>query len=611
MSTVNNKRTASSISQILLWFAASVSIAEIMTGTLLAPLGLSKGLLAIVIGHVIGVFILFLAGMIGGKSGYSSAESSRISFGAIGSYGFSILNILQLLGWTAVMIINGAMAMNQISKALIGVESEKICCIIIGLIICLWIALGMKALVRVNAAICVLLLMLSILLGYTVFSNPQSVSQAISGEISFGGAVELNAAMSLSWLPLISDYTRRLKTPLIGTAGSVVSYFFGSMLMFAIGLGAALYTNNSDVATILLTAGFGIAALLLVVFSTVTTTFLDVFSAGVSAANFSKKVNEKKAAVIMCVIGTCLAIFVPITQYENFLYLIGSVFSPLFAILFVDYYIFKKEDISDTYNIKNSILWVIGFILYRLVLSIEFVLGITLPVMVVIALLTYIVNVIFVRKKATEKEIDYSLYLVIGSDNVSEGKICSSIEDAIKGGCTLVQLREKYATSREFIETAKQVKIVTDKYNIPLIINDRIDIAMAINADGIHIGQSDLPAKDARRLLGEDKIIGVSASNLKEAVAAVKDGADYLGIGAMFPTGTKEDANITSIEELKEIREEIKIPLVVIGGINGNTIPIFENCGIDGIAVVSAILAEANIVKATKELKQLFEELQE
>lgn len=401
MQAKSNKRTVSSVSQILLWFAASVSIAEIMTGTLLAPLGLSKGLAAIVIGHVIGAFILFLAGMIGGASGYSGAESSRISFGAIGSYGFSVLNILQLLGWTAVMIINGAMAMNQISKSLLNVESETICSIIIGLIICLWIALGMKALVRVNAVICVVLLLLSLLLGYTVFSNPENVAQATEGAISFGGAVELNAAMSLSWLPLISDYTRKLKNPKIGTVGSVISYFLGSMLMFAIGLGAALYTNNSDIATIMLSAGFGIAALILVVFSTVTTTFLDVFSAGVSAANFSKKINEKKAALLMCIIGTCIAIFVPITQYENFLYLIGSFFSPLFAILFVDYYIFKRKDISAAYNIKNSVLWLVGFILYRLVLSVDFVLGITLPVMIVIAVLTYIVNVII---KSTKKE---------------------------------------------------------------------------------------------------------------------------------------------------------------------------------------------------------------
>ena len=208
-----------------------------------------------------------------------------------------------------------------------------------------------------------------------------------------------------------------------------------------------------------------------------------------------------------------------------------------------------------------------------------------------------------------KRKIDYSLYLVAGSDNVEKGKICSSVEDAIIGGCTLVQLREKDTSSKEFYDTAIQIKRVTDKYSIPLIINDSIDIAIEINAAGLHIGQHDFPVKQARSLLGEDKILGVSASNLLEAEDAVKDGADYLGVGAMFPTGTKNDAIITSIEELKKIRNKINIPIVVIGGVNENTIPLFKGTGIDGIAVVSAILSKPNIVKASKEIKQLFEKL--
>lgn len=403
-----SKRKASVISQTLLWFAAAISIAEIMTGTLLAPLGLAKGIIAITIGHIIGGIILYLAGMIGSKSGYSAAEASRISFGSVGSFGFSLLNILQLLGWTAVMIINGAMAMNQISKTLLGVESQTICCVIICIIICIWIALGMRALARVNAVICVILLLLTLLLGYTVFSNPGNIAAPIDASISFGAAVELNAAMSLSWLPLISDYTRHLIKPVRGTICSVGSYFIGSMLMFIIGLGAAIYTDNSDVTTILLSAGFGIAALVLVVFSTVTTTFLDVFSAGVSAANFSKKINEKKASFVMCLLGTCLAIFVPISQYEAFLYLIGSVFAPLFAILFVDFYIFKRKNISDTYNIKNSILWVFGFVLYRLMLKMDFnfIIGITLPIMLIVGIVTYIVNIFTRTIRKEPKDYD-------------------------------------------------------------------------------------------------------------------------------------------------------------------------------------------------------------
>lgn len=203
-------------------------------------------------------------------------------------------------------------------------------------------------------------------------------------------------------------------------------------------------------------------------------------------------------------------------------------------------------------------------------------------------------------------EIDYSLYVVTDSSLMSTNTLEQAVEQAILGGCTLVQLREKRLSSLEFYHTAVKVKAITDCYQIPLIINDRVDIALAVGAAGIHIGQSDLPAKIVRRIIGEDAILGVSASNLSEALQAEKDGADYLGIGAMFDTGTKTDAKRVSIEDLIEIRRAVHLPIVVIGGINKNTIPLFSNTGIDGIAVVSAIIAEDDITRAAAELKDLF-----
>jgi thiamine-phosphate pyrophosphorylase len=180
------------------------------------------------------------------------------------------------------------------------------------------------------------------------------------------------------------------------------------------------------------------------------------------------------------------------------------------------------------------------------------------------------------------------------------------IEQAVRGGCTLVQLREKNASSREFYETAARARKITADLGVPLIINDRADIALAVNADGVHIGQDDLPLDAARRLMGEDKIIGVSAGSLDEARAAADMGADYLGVGAMFATGTKTDANPASMDELRRIRAEIKLPIVVIGGINKNTVPLFAGTGIDGIAVVSAIVSQKDICGAARELKALF-----
>lgn len=202
--------------------------------------------------------------------------------------------------------------------------------------------------------------------------------------------------------------------------------------------------------------------------------------------------------------------------------------------------------------------------------------------------------------------IDYTLYLVTDRSLMSSATIEESVTEAILGGCTLVQLREKDISSKDFYKTAKSLREITANYKIPFIINDRVDIALAVNADGVHIGQSDLPAKEVRTIIGPDKIMGVSASNLDEALSAQKDGADYLGVGAMYATGTKTDASLTTISELKRIRDAITLPIVVIGGINKETIPSFVSTGIDGLAVVSAIIAQENVAEAARELKDLF-----
>lgn len=203
-------------------------------------------------------------------------------------------------------------------------------------------------------------------------------------------------------------------------------------------------------------------------------------------------------------------------------------------------------------------------------------------------------------------KIDYTLYLVTDRNLMFSPTIEDLVEQAIKGGCTLIQLREKDSSSLEFYEMALRVREVTNQLDIPLIINDRVDIAIAVNADGVHIGQNDLPIDAVRNIIGYDKIIGVSASNLSEALNAQRGGADYLGIGAMFATDTKSDANLTSFDELQKIREAISLPLVVIGGINRTTATLFHGSGVDGLAVVSAIAAREDVCGAARELKQLF-----
>ena len=201
---------------------------------------------------------------------------------------------------------------------------------------------------------------------------------------------------------------------------------------------------------------------------------------------------------------------------------------------------------------------------------------------------------------------DYTLYLVTDRQLMSCDSLTEAVEQAILGGCTMIQLREKELYSLEFYNQAVAVKQVTDKYHIPLIINDRIDIAMAVQATGVHIGQHDLPAAAVRKVIGENMLLGVSASSIAEAIQAQQDGADYLGVGAMFPTGTKTDADSVSMEELQKIRAAVSLPIVVIGGINKGNAGRFKPMGIDGLAVISAIIAQSDIKAAAAELKDLF-----
>lgn len=203
-------------------------------------------------------------------------------------------------------------------------------------------------------------------------------------------------------------------------------------------------------------------------------------------------------------------------------------------------------------------------------------------------------------------EIDYSLYLVTDRELMSTPTLEQAVEQAILGGSTIIQLREKKASSREFYQVAEKIKKITDDHNVPLIINDRIDIALAVEAAGAHIGQNDLPAAAVRRILGKDKILGVSAGSLEEAEKAEADGADYVGVGAMFATGTKTDAMIVTMEELRKIKASLSVPIVAIGGINKKTVPSFDCAAVDGIAVVSALISAADIAGAASELKELF-----
>lgn len=196
--------------------------------------------------------------------------------------------------------------------------------------------------------------------------------------------------------------------------------------------------------------------------------------------------------------------------------------------------------------------------------------------------------------------IDYSVYLVTDQFNLSEDEFLNIIEESIKGGTTIVQIREKNSSTLDFYNLAVKVKKITDRYDIPLIINDRVDIAQAVDSAGVHLGQDDLPCTLAREILGPDKIVGISATTYDEAVKAQADGADYLGVGAIYPTSTKDDAGISTEEDLLKMKEDITIPIVAIGGVKeSNTKEIIDKYEFDGVAVVSAIMLSDNPKQAS------------
>lgn len=377
-----NRKGTSVAANALIWFGAGVSIAEILTGTYFSTLGFLKGLCAILLGHLIGAVMMFAAGMIGAKTKLSAMETVSLSFGKDGSRIFAALNVLQLLGWTAIMIYDGAISANGVLE--VGVWFWAL---IIGILILVWIMVGLTNLGKLNTVAMIALLVLCVLLLISIFKGGVSSEAVIDDSLSFGAAVELAVAMPLSWLPLISDYTREAEKPVKATAASVIVYSLVSIFMYIIGMGSAIQTGESDIAQIMLKAGLGIAGLLIVVLSTVTTTFLDAYSAGVSSVSIHEKLPPKLCAVIVTVLGTIGAMIFVMDDITDFLYLIGSVFAPMIAIQIADFFILKKDPYVGRVCVKNVVIWIIGFVLYRILMNVSTPVGNTLPDMVITVLI--------------------------------------------------------------------------------------------------------------------------------------------------------------------------------------------------------------------------------
>ena len=376
----------------MIWFGAALSIAEIMTGTYLAPLGLTQGLYAIILGHIIGGILLFGAGLIGGRLRQGSMNTTAFSFGPLGAKGFAFLNMLQLIGWTSIMIYDAMLALQTLAPL-----SPMIWTIAIGALVILWLFIGLHNTGYVQAIVSLLLLSLTFYMGMHMIAQWPSESNLVSdGSMSFIAALELSIAMPLSWLPLISDYTRESKHPFTASLTSATIYTVTSIVMYTLGLSAAIFGGGDSIITIMMNAGLGLAGLLVIIFSTVTTTFMDAYSAGVSSTTIYNSASSKCIAFIVTIVGTIAAILYPMDDITDFLYLIGSVFTPMIAILLADYFMNRQQVQTLSAFLVRGTIWAVSVGLYHYMLHSESTVGATLPAFTMAFIITTIIG--FVSK---------------------------------------------------------------------------------------------------------------------------------------------------------------------------------------------------------------------
>jgi len=369
----------------LLWAGAAVSLAEIWAGSLIVPLGFSLGLWAILLGHLIGNTPFALGGLIGSRWGIPGMVSIRPSFGIRGSYFAASLNVIQLVGWTAVMLIICGGAADEISKCY-GFSNPALWIVLSGGITTLWAFVGHQAWKWLQRVSVVVLLVLCVAMTVFVF---QHYSWRMLAEIPRGRVfpfmvgMDLVIAMPISWLPLVSDYSRFATGSRSSFWGTWAGYFVISSWMYLLGLAATLATKSPDpsgvVMNLMLKSGWAIPALVIILFSTFTTTFLDIYSTGISALNLFPKLGERKGVLIGGILGTILAVLFPgLVSYEHFLLFIGAMFCPMFGIVLSDYFLIKRgilhaEDLHKRrglYWFKKGVnpvalfSWAVGFAIY-------------------------------------------------------------------------------------------------------------------------------------------------------------------------------------------------------------------------------------------------------
>ncbi|MDP4144233.1 MAG: putative hydroxymethylpyrimidine transporter CytX [Bacillota bacterium] len=347
-------------SMFLLWTGAAISIAEIYTGGLVAPLGISKGIAAIVIGHIIGTLLLAVGGYISFSDKRNAMDKVRDSLGPLGAKLVAAINVLQLIGWSAIMIIQGGRAISGMVKI-----SYSISLLIVAAAVFLWAYFFNNHSKRVNDISVIILVILCFAVFFKLGAGGHA---ALSGNINFTTAIELSISMPVSWLPLIGDYAKDGTSKKGVFLSSFWGYFFGSVLMYIMGCLITVYTGKDVIEYI---SGMGIAASLIVLLSTVTTTFIDVYSAVISSKQIFTVKNENLFIVIYSILATGLAFVFPMESYQDFLLTIGSVFVPVYTVVFIDYFIRKKTE-TRLMNYIGVFAAVLGTVIYKYFSNISF-----------------------------------------------------------------------------------------------------------------------------------------------------------------------------------------------------------------------------------------------
>ncbi len=379
----NKTKGTSALGSGLVWFGAAVSIAEIEAGLELAPAAAGGRSLPVVagvlLGHLLGGALLFLAALLGARRQCGAMDCAKIPFGRLGGGFFALLNIAQLVGWTAVMVAQGAAAAEPL---LLGNLAFGWICIAIGALVAAWIFVGLRGVGRINTIAMALLFVLTALLTLVLLrgGGPKAggAVEPMEGSV-FWFAFELSAAMPLSWLPLAADYTKDARRPVAASATAATAYSVVSCWMYGVGLAAATLSEEQTIAEAMRAAGFGAAGLLVIVFSTVTTTFLDAYSAGESAKSLCARIPAKGFAVAVCAAGTLLAVRGVMDRYMDFLYLIASVFAPMAAVMLADAFFPRRHLAASSSPAWNFTAWALGFAAYHLALGPASLFALLLP----------------------------------------------------------------------------------------------------------------------------------------------------------------------------------------------------------------------------------------